>query len=221
MEFSRGTEIAETKNPESKGYREIKPESDMTVKEARGFWDKVFGNKEADETSKTVNDGENLEKGKIYYDDNGEKYREGDELEPNKKFKVNDYQYETDEYGRTISAEGTLRLRDPDFKRNVDTMEVVGKGNQKEGDHVSHLFAYRFGGSGGIENLVAMDAKLNQGDYAKLENTLASAVKEGADVKMKVEPVYEGKSNRPSEIKVSYSIDGDKEVVVFKNRREE
>lgn len=44
MEFSRGTEIAETKNPESKGYREIKPESDMTVKEARGFWDKVFGN---------------------------------------------------------------------------------------------------------------------------------------------------------------------------------
>ena len=36
-----------------------------------------------------------------------------------------------------------------------------------------------------------MDAKLNQGDFVKLENTLADAVKDGADVKLKVEPVYE------------------------------
>jgi len=43
-------------------------------------------------------------------------------------------------------------------------------------------------------------------------------VKDGADVRMKVEPVYSGDSNRPDEFRVSYTIDGDKEVVVFKNR---
>lgn len=65
--------------------------------------------------------------------------------------------------------------------------------------------------------MVAGDSKLNQGDYAKLENSLAEAVKDGADVRMKVEPVYSGDSNRPDEFRVSYTIDGDKEVVVFKN----
>ena len=47
-----------------------------------------------------------------------------------------------------------------------------------------------------------------------------SAVKDGADVKMRVEPVYEGNSNKPSEYKVTYSINGEKEVVVFNNRSE-
>ena len=63
--------------------------------------------------------------------------------------------------------------------------------------------------------------KLNKGDYAKLEDTLAEAVKDGADVRMKVEPVYSGNLSRPDEFRVSYTIDGDKEIVVFKNRSEE
>ena len=69
-----------------------------------------------------------------------------------------------------------------------------------------------------MENLVPMEGKLNKGDYAKLEDTLAEAVKDGADVRMKVEPVYSEDSNRPDEFRVTYTIDGDKEVVVFKNR---
>jgi hypothetical protein len=65
-----------------------------------------------------------------------------------------------------------------------------------------------------------MSKELNHGDYAKLERTLASAVGDGADVRLKVEPKYEGDSNRPTEFRITYSIDGDKEVVVFKNGSE-
>ena len=65
-----------------------------------------------------------------------------------------------------------------------------------------------------------MDAKLNRGDFAKLENTLADAVKNGADVRMKVEPVYEGDSMRPTEFRVSCSVDGEKDAVIFKNGSE-
>ena len=193
----------EVKLPEAAGFKEIKPEA-MTGNEARNYWDNHFNSEQAEEP-------------KVFYDDNGEKYRVGDQLEPNAKFEVNGYQYETDEQGRPISAEGTLRIRDPEFKRNMDPMSAVGKGDQHEGDQRGHLIGHQFEGSGGLENLVPMDGKLNQGDYVKLENTLADAVKDGADVRLKVEPRYEGDSNRPSEFRVTYSIDGEKDVVVFKN----
>ena len=65
---------------------------------------------------------------------------------------------------------------------------------------------------------LSVEGKLNKGDYAKLEDTLAEAVKDGADVRLKVEPVYEGDAVRPTEFRVSYSIDGEKDVIVFKNR---
>lgn len=203
MSEIKAKDTPEIKLPEATGFKEIKPEA-ITGNEARNYWDNHFNSDQPQES-------------KIYYDDNGEKYRVGDQLEPNAKFEVNGYQYETDDQGRPISAEGTLRIRDPEFKRDMDSMRAVGKGDQQEGDQRGHLIGHQFEGSGGIENLVAMDGKLNQGDYVKLENTLADAVKDGADVRLKVEPRYEGDSNRPSEFRVTYSIDGEKDVVVFKN----
>ena len=100
-----------------------------------------------------------------------------------------------------------------------DVWKIGGQEYRAEDDR-GHMIAYRFGGSGRLENLVPMDEKLNRVDFKKLENTLADAVKDGAEVKLKVEPVYEGDSKRPSEFRVSYSIDGDKDVVVFKNGSE-
>lgn len=204
MSEIKNKDTPEAIRPEKPGSPEIKPEV-MSGADARSFWNNHF-------TS------EQVEGRKVYYDDNGKKYRVGDNLETNAKFEVNGYQYETDDQGRTISAEGTLRLRDPEYKRNMDSMDAVGKGDQQDGDHKGHLIGHRFEGSGGIENLVPMNGKLNQGDYAKLETTLADAVEEGAEVRLKVEPVYEGNSNRPSEFRISYSIDGEKDVIVFKNR---
>jgi len=157
---------------------------------------------------------------KEYYDDNGIKYREGDSLLPNIQFEVRGYKYETDDQGRVVSAEGQLRMRDPSYDRDMEEVREMDGQEYKPTDDRGHLIGHQFDGSDRLENLVPMDAKLNQGDFLKLEKTLADAVKDGADVRLKVEPIYEGASTRPSEFRVTYSIDGDKDAVVFKNERE-
>lgn len=201
-------EASEIKNPEATGFKEIKSENTMSKNEADSFWDKEFNGNQEDEAKK-------------YYDDNGKEYRTGNDLEPNYEYEINSYKYRTDSEGRIVSAEGKLQIKDHENRNNMtDSRDVVGKGEMLETDDRGHLIADRFNGSGGIENVVPMDAELNKKDLNKLENTLAKAVNDGADVRYKIEPKYEGDSNRPSEFKVSYSINGEKEVVVFKNGSE-
>ncbi len=195
-------EVKETQSSEMSGYQDIKPESGMSVNDANKYWDGVF-------------DGEP----KQYFDDNGTKYREGDMLEPNTKFERNGYSYETDNNGRVISAEGKLQVKDHKGRSEMpDSRDTVAHGEMKSTDDRGHLIADRFNGSGELENLVPMEGKINKGDYAKLEDTLAEAVNDGADVRLKVEPVYEDDASRPSEFRVTYSIDGEKDAVIFKNR---
>lgn len=204
-------ESQEIKDSNTENFKKIKPEEGTTLKDAKAFWKNEYA-KGGDIT-------ENSEKPveKIYYDDNGEKYREEDNLEPNKIFEVNGYKYETDDKGRTISVEGKLKIADSENERIHEKMDAVGKGDQEKGDEMGHLIGHRFGGSGGIENLVPMDFKLNRSDYKIMENKLAAAVEAGSDVRLKVEPVYDSDSHRPTELRASYSIDGEKTVVVFKN----
>lgn len=203
----------ELQNTEGQDFQDIKPESGMTVSEANKYWDSVFddGISTGDEIS---------EVSKQYLDDNGNEYREEDELKPNAEFERNGYRYKTDERGRVVSAEGKLKMRDPDYKRDMEKVRTMDSQEYKDTDDMGHVIGHQFGGSDKLENLVPMDAKLNRGDFAKLENTLADAVKNDADVRMKVEPVYEGDSMRPTEFRVSYSVDGERDAVIFKNGSE-
>ncbi len=205
-EISQASEI---KKPEVESFKNIKPESGMTVSDAKEFWKKKLN---------TVNN-EVIEQ-KQYLDDNEDVYRIGNDLLPNTEYIKNDYKYKTDEEGRIVSAEGKLQIKDHKGRKEMESREVLDKNNYREKDQKGHLIADRFNGTGGLENLVPMDAKLNQGDYSKLENMLAKAVDGGADVRFKVEPKYEGNSGRPTEFKVSYSIDGEKTVKVFRNESE-
>ena len=169
-------ENSEIKTPESNKYKEIKPENGTTYSDSKQFWKEAF----------SENGAEN-QADKTYYDDNGEKYREGNSLEPNTIFEKNGYTYQTDDMGRVISAEGKLQVKDHKGRNEMpDTRDVVAHGKMADGDDRGHLIADRFNGSGELENLVPMEGKLNKGDYAKLEDTLAEAVKDGADVRMKV-----------------------------------
>lgn len=203
----------ELQNTEGQNFQDIKPESGMTVSEANKYWDSVFDD--------GISTGAEIsEVSKQYLDDNGNEYREEDELKPNAEFERNGYRYKTDERRRVVSAEGKLKMRDPDYKRDMEDVRKIDSQEYKDTDDRGHLIGHQFGGSDKLENLVPMDAKLNQGDFAKLENTLADAVKNGADVRLKVEPVYEGDSTRPTEFRVSYSVDGEKDAVIFKNRGE-
>ena len=210
----KSNDLQEVKKPAVENYLDIKPQEGLTPQEAKSNWDNEF--KEIGDKQKAFENS----KEKEYFDDNGNVYRKGNELAPNSEFEINGYKYKTDEFGRTVSAEGTLRIRDDDHKRNMDSNEAVFKGEKEAGYERGHLIGYQFGGSGGIENLSVMAGEVNHGDFYKLENKLAAAVKDGADVKMKVEPIYEGNSNKPTEYRATYSINGEKDVVVFSNRNE-
>ena len=209
----------EIRNSTPENFRNIRPEKEMTSKEVDDFWKAEF-HEQAEQAK--IGDTAPIENNtaKEYFDDNGSKYREGDSLLPNTQFEVRGYQYETDDQGRVVSAEGQLRMRDPSYERDMEDVRKIDGQEYKSTDDRGHLIGHQFDGSDKLENLVPMDAKLNQGDFVKLENTLADAVKDGADVKLKVEPVYEGDSARPAEFRVTYSIDGDKDTVVFKNESE-
>ena len=192
-EISNEAALAENK------YKDIKPENGATYSDSKQFWKDVFSERS-------------------YVDDNGNQYRVGDSLEPNTSIEKNGYTYRTDELGRVSSAEGKLQVKDHHSRNDMpDSRDVVARGEMAEGDDRGHLIADMFNGSGELENLVPMNAELNRGDYLKLEMTLREAVNDGATVEAKVEPIYSGDSYKPDEIRYTYTIDGDKETVIFKN----
>lgn len=53
-----------------------------------------------------------------------------------------------------------------------------------------------------------MDSTLNRSEYKTLENTWKNALAEGKTVNVKISPIYEENSARPSEFKIDYTIDG-------------
>lgn len=139
-------------------------------------------------------------------------------LLPNQTYEANGYKYKTDEQARIISAEGKLRLKDRTDRLSIaDSMDKIGRGDQRETDERGHLIGDQFDGSNRLDNLVPMAKELNHGDYLKMEKELADAVKDGKTVDLKVEPVYEVNSARPIAFKCSYSIDGEKSVRFFEN----
>lgn len=154
-------------------------------------------------------------------DDNGEVYRVGKELLPESQYKLNGYRYETDEQRRIISVEGKLHLKDREERLPIrDSIEDIGKGDQREGDDRGHLIGDQFDGSNGLENMVPQDAGINRIDFKNFENELAREVKEGKDVEIILEPVYDGNSRRPSAIVSTYSIDGEENMRIFPNGKE-
>ena len=153
-----------------------------------------------------------------YYDSNGNLYRVGDELCPNSTYELNGYKYETDDKGRIISAEGDLHMKgDRDHLPIKDSMDKIGKGDQMTGDDRGHLIGDQFDGYNDMGNLVPQDSGINRVDYRNFENELAKAVRDGNDVHMQVEPIYDGDSRRPTDLLVNYSINGQEYVKIFPN----
>lgn len=205
-----------------------KPEikASNTVDQLKNMADRLIGyeskerKSESSETKNTapINPDKLIEPAnKEYRDDNGEVYRIGNELLPNNVYVENGYTYLTDSEGRVKSAEGQLQLSKEPRKQISDSMETIGKGDQKEGEQEGHLIGDRFGGGNGLENIVAMDGRVNQSDYKRIENTCARALESGHEVYLKVVPKYDKSSNRPTSFRIIYTIDGEKTVTTVKN----
>ena len=212
------TETPETGAKQSGESKPFDPDARIRPNETKqeSAENKAFDPDQKLDPSKQFDDGD------MRYDDNHKAYRSGNELLPNNTYEIHGYTYETDEKGRIISAEGKLTLKPEgqDKKTIKDSKETIGHGDQLETDDRGHLIADQFNGSNGMENIVAQDAKINQGDYKKLENQLADCVKQGDDVRVKVEPQYTGDSYRPDSIAYTYSINGETNVRIFPNEKE-
>lgn len=66
----------------------------------------------------------------------------------------------------------------------------------------------RFGGSPNLDNLVSQLENVNLSQYKKIENQWADAIKNGKQVTVNVDIIYDGVNIRPAAFNVEYTIDG-------------
>ena len=143
------------------------------------------------------------------------------------------YLYETDELGRITKFEAKeLKLKEALIEeralakkegrkvKSVRDSHETNTPGKLPNDAAGHLAADRFGGSGGIDNLVSQAENLNNGDYKKLENLWDQALSEvpPKKVHVQVEALYKGSEKRPYAFKVRHKI-GNNRIVdkVFEN----
>ena len=223
-EISNNKETFESQRLTVENYKKIQSEAENNPDDSRQYLDELFnGEIDHEEDDEPENPHQEVIDGKTYYyDDNGKLYRVENDLAPNTEYEINGYKYTTDSHGRIISAEGTLHMKTHEGRRPIaDSIDDIGKGDQKEGDDRGHLIGDQFDGSNGLENMIPQDANINRNDFRNFENELAKEVKDGKEVHVKIEPIYDGDSRRPVAIVVTYSIDGVESVKVFPNGAEE
>lgn len=160
--------------------------------------------------------GQALREVEISSGNKGSWTKELNKPEPNTIYKVDGNKaYQTDSLGRVERVESNLSLTKND--RNTYQQCVAGKCGAS-GDEGGHLIASIFNGPGERLNLLPMNGNLNKGAWKAMENSWASALKQGQTVGVKIDPVYSGSSVRPDRFTVRYSIDGGRPVIIdFKN----
>jgi filamentous hemagglutinin len=157
---------------------------------------------------------------------------------PNSTYKINGQNYKTLENGTYKEISGTLSrlpknkpLRSTEMqglsKKIKDGVPTTKNGKiikVKAGypvykDDGGHILANMFGGGSEIYNYLPMSKKLNKqgGAWANMEKKWEKALREGKKVDYKIKPIYEGKSQRPDKIYVTYEIDGKRITEFFDN----
>lgn len=154
---------------------------------------------EAEHTDE-MNEGQEVEKRERQRDHFESTYS----LKPNENYESNQYNYETDRFGRIARCEGTLRLEEG--KRYNNHQVRVGGKDRLETDEGGHLIANQFGGSGRVDNLVPMDKELNHGEYRSMEEDWEKALSRNETVEVKITCIYSDDSQRPSAFKVKYKV---------------
>ena len=101
--------------------------------------------------------------------------------------------------------------------RNKGDQLKAGGDDRLPGDHGGHLIANRYAGSGEIDNLLAMAAIVNNSRYRKVEKRWENALKEGKEVKVTIDLVYDGVNKRPKEFKINFSIGKEKDKLTIPN----
>jgi hypothetical protein len=132
---------------------------------------------------------------------------------PNSRYSANGYLYATDAEGRVTRAEGNLRL-DPAPRNTTQQSEVGRAGASRPDGYVygksddgGHLIGSRFNGAGEAINMLPQNSALNQnGLWKQLENTWAAELEKGSQVRVRIEPHFEGTAIRPDRYDVHYIV---------------
>lgn len=149
-------------------------------------------------------------------DDNGNVYLNDGKLEPNTTYELNGNIYTTDEQGRIIQCEAYPE-RSPENPRDINAQLQAGGEDRRPSDQGGHIVGRDLSGDGGDGNLVAMDSKINQSDYKRMENDVKTALDEGKTVTVTTDIKYSGDSKRPDIITVTVTANGAKTVYKFDN----
>ena len=132
----------------------------------------------------------------------------------------NGYEYLIDARHRTRRISGPLTVN-TEQRRSRTAQAQAGGPDRRSSDHGGHYIARRFNGPTEAFNHFAQDASFNRGEYLALEDQWARAKRAGRRVIVKIVPVYEGQSQRPSAIDVWFWIDGNNESLKFSNERKD
>lgn len=126
------------------------------------------------------------------------------------------YTWWLDASGRLREVEGTLKLvKNP--RRSHAAQRQAGGPDRRPSDEGGHYIAPRFDGPADAFNHFAQDRNFNRGTYRLLEDQWARALRAGKRVDVRIMPVYQGSSGRPSSINVWFWIDGRPESQKFQN----
>ncbi|NFQ68129.1 DNA/RNA non-specific endonuclease [Clostridium sporogenes] len=148
----------------------------------------------------------------------GEQYTKVDGkkvLKPNVEYTTNEgYKHKTDNMGAIDEVEGTLKLRDG--KRSLYAQRTAGGDYRLADDDGGHLIGSQFLGSGKLDNLVPMNSQINRAGrkWYNMETEWANALKEGKDVQVKIQNIYESNNLRPVSFKIKYTIEGEKTKII-------
>ena len=245
-EIAKGEIKEALTNPDHGEFQKIKPIGEINMQECRDFWDKVFGGADSIEIPgdiirqyprehptdpklptdvvfvKQPDTLINGEKGSdagstvCKTDDNGKIYSTDGKLNPNDTYELNGNIYKTDKNGRIFDIQAKPTLT-PENARDNDAQKDAGGNDRREGDQGGHIVGRDMGGDSGEGNLVAMDSKINQSDYKRMENDIKRELSDGKEVTTHTEISYSGNSERPDKIKVTVTVDGKETVYTFDN----
>lgn len=149
-------------------------------------------------------------------DDNGKVYLDNGKLLANTEYVLNGNVYKTDDLGRIIKVDADPKLTPENIRDSKAQLEVGGK-DRHPGDQGAHIVGRDMGGDGGKGNLVAMDYRVNDSDYKRMENSVKTDIQNGKDVHTQTDIRYNSDSERPDRIDVKVTVDGKETVYKFDN----
>ena len=106
-------------------------------------------------------------------------------------------------------------------RRSRTAQAKAGGDDRRRTDDGGHYVAARFDGPTAAFNHFAQDAAFNRGEYRALEDQWARAGRADKKVFVKIVPVYDGASKRPSKINIWFTIDGHPQSLQFSNQSSE